>query len=74
MPRGPRIDYPELLHHVIVQKIERKKIFSEKSNYENFLDRFDGLLKKFRYKSLCIGIDTEHKNGLVMSRQLKQGR
>lgn len=29
MPRGPRIDYPGLLHHVIVRGIERKKIFTE---------------------------------------------
>ena len=45
MPRGPRIDYPGLLHHIIVRGIERKKIFSDKNDYEDFLIRLGQVLE-----------------------------
>lgn len=39
MPRGPRIDYPGLLHHVFVRGIEKREIFSVRSDYKNFIQR-----------------------------------
>ena len=44
MPRGPRIDYPGLLHHVMVRGIERKKIFNEDEDYQDFLERISKAL------------------------------
>lgn len=41
MPRGPRIDYPGLLHHVIVWGIERKEIFSKGVDHKDFLNRLE---------------------------------
>lgn len=45
MPRGPRIDYPGLLHHVMVRGIERKKIFNEDKDYQDFLGRISKALE-----------------------------
>jgi len=39
MPRKARIDAPGALHHIIVRGIERRKIFINDSDRNNFLDR-----------------------------------
>ncbi len=39
MPRKARIDAPGALHHIIVRGIERRKIFYDDSDRENFLER-----------------------------------
>jgi len=38
MPRKARIDAPGALHHIIVRGIERRKIFIDDSDRNNFLD------------------------------------
>jgi putative transposase len=44
MPRQPRIDYPGLLHHVIVRGIEKRSIFLDGQNREEFPSRLSRLL------------------------------
>jgi len=44
MPRKGRIDAPGALHHVIGRGINRQKIFSDKTDYINFLERLGDLL------------------------------
>jgi hypothetical protein len=39
MPRGPRLDAPGTLHHIIVRGIERRRIFESDRDREGFLDR-----------------------------------
>lgn len=39
MPRGPRIDIPGLIQHVICRGIERKTIFRSDADYEDLLSR-----------------------------------
>ena len=39
MPRKSRIDAPGALHHVIGRGINRQDIFSDETDYRNFLDR-----------------------------------
>jgi REP element-mobilizing transposase RayT len=46
MPRKARIDAPGALHHIIVRGIERKAIFKDVSDRENFLDRFSTLVSE----------------------------
>ena len=36
MLRLARLDAPGVLHHVIIREIERKKIFRDKADYDNF--------------------------------------
>ena len=45
MPRHARIDYPNLLQHVIARGIQRSKIFLEDRDREDFVERLDVLLK-----------------------------
>jgi len=44
MPRHARIDLPGLLHHVIVRGIEKRSVFLDDQDREEFLSRFSLLL------------------------------
>ena len=44
MPRQPRIDIPGLLQHVIVRGIERRNIFRNNIDRQDFVDRLSALL------------------------------
>ena len=44
MPRKARIDAPGALHHIIVRGIEKKPIFKDSQDYENFLLRLGTIL------------------------------
>jgi putative transposase len=44
MPRQARLDAPGILHHIMIRGIERRKIFLNSEDYENFLDRMARLL------------------------------
>jgi len=46
MPRQARIDTPGALHHIIVRGIERKKIFHDDKDRNDFIDRIGGILKE----------------------------
>lgn len=43
MPRGPRLDAPGILHHVMVRGIGRAAIFIDDVDREDFLSRLDDL-------------------------------
>ncbi len=45
MPRQSRIDAPGALHHIINRGIERRKIFREEEDYQNFIERLSNILK-----------------------------
>jgi hypothetical protein len=44
MPRKARIDAPGALHHIIVRGIERKAIFKDRHDRDNFLERLGTIL------------------------------
>ncbi len=44
MPRKARIDAPGALHHIIIRGIERRRIFADKKDRDDFVDRLDELL------------------------------
>ncbi len=39
MPRGPRLDAPGVLHHVMARGIERQRIFQADAAREDFVQR-----------------------------------
>ena len=39
MPRKARIDAPGALHHIIIRRIEGRRIFSDERDRDNFVDR-----------------------------------
>ena len=46
MPRQARIDAPGALHHIIVRGIERKKIFRDDKDRNDFIDRIGAFSKE----------------------------
>jgi REP element-mobilizing transposase RayT len=44
MPRLARLDAPGVFHHIIIRGIERRKIFRDNRDRENFLERLGTLL------------------------------
>ena len=44
MPRQARIDAPGALHHIMIRGIERRKIFQDDTDRDNFLDRLGDIL------------------------------
>jgi len=55
MPRIARLDAPGLLHHVMMRGIERRKIFKDDKDRENFIDRLSILLPVKRGLPLTVG-------------------
>jgi putative transposase len=45
MPRGPRLDAPGVLHHVMVRGIERRDIFRTDADREDFVARLAALVE-----------------------------
>jgi REP element-mobilizing transposase RayT len=39
-----RLDAPGVLHHIIIRGIERRKIFRDNKDRDNFIDRLSDLL------------------------------
>jgi REP element-mobilizing transposase RayT len=46
MPRKSRIDAPGALHHIIARGIDRKTIFRDDSDRDNFLERLGNILSE----------------------------
>ena len=53
MPRKARIDAPGALQHIIIRGIERRKIFNDDTDRENFIDRVDDIVTDT--KTFCFG-------------------
>ena len=53
MPRKACIDAPGALHHIIVRGIERRQIFSDDLDRDNFIERLGDLVTET--KTLCLG-------------------
>lgn len=53
MPRGPRVDAPGAVHHVMVRGIERRAIFLDTEDYEVFLALLDRLVPELSFR--CFG-------------------
>jgi len=53
MPRKARIDAPGALHHIIVRGIERRSIFSDDKDRDNFVDRLADIVTET--ETFCFG-------------------
>ena len=60
MPRKARIDAPGALHHIIVRGIERRKIFIDDSDRNNFLDRLGKVLSETGTKCFAWALIPNH--------------
>jgi REP element-mobilizing transposase RayT len=66
MPRLPRLDIPNVLHHVIVRGIDRCNIFADDAARERFLARLPELLTKSSTKCFAWALLTNHLHLLLM--------
>src|SRR5512145_3144335 len=48
MPRKARLDAPGALHHIVVRGIERRKIFYDDNDRDDFLERLSAILGESR--------------------------
>lgn len=67
MPRLARLDAPGILHHVIIRGIERKEIFRDKTDKENFTDRLSQLVPETRTICYAWVLMTNHAHFLFRS-------
>jgi len=70
MPRQARIDAPGALHHVVVRGIERKGIFKDDKDREDFLDRLSGLLQEKLTPCYAWALMTNHVHLLLRTGQV----
>ena len=60
MPRKARIDAPGALHHIIIRGIERKPIFKDSQDYNNFLNRLGIILPDTETPCFAWALMTNH--------------
>ena len=65
MPRKARIDTPGALHHIIVRGINRRKIFSEDFDQDDFLDRRGNILSDTQPGCFAWSFMTNHTHMLL---------
>jgi putative transposase len=65
MPRKARIDAPGALHHIIVRGINRRKIFFDDSDRDDFLDRLGGILSDSKTPCFAWAFMTNHLHLLL---------
>lgn len=64
MPRLARLDAPGVVHHIMIRGIERRKIFRNDKDREDFLDRLSTLLPKTETSCYAWGFLPNHAHFL----------
>ncbi|MDO9264199.1 MAG: transposase [Desulfosalsimonadaceae bacterium] len=67
MPRQSRLDAPGGLHHVIIRGIERKKIFWDQIDQQEFVDRLAVLIPETQTRCYAWVLMTNHAHFLFRS-------
>jgi len=65
MPRGPRLDAPGVLHHVMVRGIERRAIFRDERDRADFVARVAGLAEANAWSIVAWALLPNHAHLLV---------
>jgi len=50
MPRKARINATGAIHHIIIRRIEQKKVFRNDADRDNFLERFGKIVRENDFK------------------------
>ena len=67
MPRTARLDTPGLLHHIMIRGIERRKIFNDDKDRENFIERLSTLLPETKTQCYAWSFLSNHAHFLLRS-------
>ena len=65
MPRQARIDAPGALHHIIIRGIERRVIFKDAQDHQNFLERLGHILSDASTPCYAWALMTNHAHFLL---------
>jgi putative transposase len=70
MPRKARLDAPGALRHIIVRGIERRKLFRDEADRDDFLGRLGAILRDNETRCFACALMPNHfhlllRNGLV---------
>jgi len=63
MPKIARLDTPCLLHHIMIREIERRRIFNDDKDRENFIDRLSILLPETKTQCYAWAFMPNHVQG-----------
>lgn len=69
MPRKARIDAPGALHHIIVRGIERRRIFSDDQDRDNFIERLGDIVTETKTYCFAWALIPNHAHILLRSGQ-----
>ncbi len=69
MPRKARIDAPGALHHIIVRGIERRRIFSDDQDRDNFIERLGDIVTETETYCFAWALIPNHAHILLRSGQ-----
>ncbi len=69
MPRKARIDAPGALHHIIVRGIERRRIFSDDQDRDNFVERLGDIVTETQTGCLAWALLPNHAHILLRTGQ-----
>jgi len=67
MPRGPRLDAPGTLHHLIIRGIEKGLIVRDEEDRRNFIGRMGTLAKETGTSVYAWALMSNHGHLLVRS-------
>ncbi len=74
MPRGPRLDAPGCLHHVIVRGIEKRKIFENDQDREDFIKRLGQVVKEEKATCFAWSLMPNHAHILIRTGNAPLGK
>ncbi len=73
MPRGPRLDAPESLHHVMVRGLERRVLFRDDRDRADLLARLAAVVQRTGVTVLAWALLPNHFHLLVRSPPARPG-
>ena len=65
MPRYARIDAPGALHHIMIRGIERKKIFKDDKDKDNFVIRLENIIEEISTSCYAWSLLSNHAHLLL---------
>jgi REP-associated tyrosine transposase len=67
MPRQARIDAPGALHHIIIRGIERRRIFTDDQDRDNFIERLGEIVRETKTFCFAWALIPNHAHILLRS-------
>ena len=67
MPRLARLDAPGILHHITIRRIERRAVFRDNQDRENFLERLSLLVPETQSICYALVFMSNHAHFLLRS-------